>query len=315
MRDVSFFRLSRATLLIAITGCLTACSALKNKPLVTHDKYCEPTVGYDYGPAYLPHPDMQAILQKDTAFAKRYSEHDLLIANGMGILPLLEALNRLERHATPTDQLEIVSKRQQILNRLMLASIQISSVAAELDCEGERADRLATYLDQRDTRRIRRLTLLSVVVGAVTTVATALVQATGTNKAVGIGGGVVSAAFGSLAAFSSDRTIELIHQRNLLTDIWTQNKQSSVYPPFVWYVLNEKLFSNDGQHAVSYNIRHRWQDYVLNGTADEEKLYFGKGGNYQADDLHARANMLNQLQSSVRSINQDLQSLVLSLAK
>ncbi|MFD2936366.1 hypothetical protein [Spirosoma flavum] len=279
------------------------------------DNYCAPSIQYKYDAAYLPQPNIESILQADTSLTPRYSQHDLLLANATGVLPLLRELINLERSTQPDARLESINKRQQILNRLLLASTQISGLAAELDCEGERADQIATYLDQRDTQRIRRLTILSVVLGAATTVATTLIRSVDATKVVGVSGGVISAGFGGLAAFSSNRSVEFKHERNLLTDIWYQPKQSSVYPPIVWYVLNEKLFSNIGQHSISHNIRQRWQDYVLNGASKEQQdLYFGKGGNYQADDLHNRANMLNQLQSSVRSIYQDLQSLVLMLA-
>ncbi|AKD58535.1 hypothetical protein SD10_14275 [Spirosoma radiotolerans] len=264
----------------------------------------------------MPLPNIRLILQADTGLTRQYSQHDLLLANAVGILPLLKDLTRLEKSAKLDDRLESIHKRQQILNRLLLASTQIAGLAAELDCEGERADQIATYLDQHDTKRIRRLTILSVVLGAATTIATALIHADGANKVVGVSGGVISAGFGGLAAFSSNRSVNFRHERNLLTDIWLQPKQSSVYPPVVWYVLNETLFSNLGDHPISYNIRQRWQNYVLADVpATQPELYFGKGGDYQADDLHNRANMLNQLQSSVRSINQDLQSLVLALAR
>lgn len=300
-----------------LIGFLVSCRSLTFQPLTKiSDTYCSPTIQYAYDSTHLPQPDSQLVLRTDTSLINRYSQHDLFLANAVGILPLLRDLSRLEQSTRPADKLEGIQKRQQILNRLLLASTQIAGLAAELDCEGERADQIAAYLDQRDTKRVRRLTILSVVLGAATTVATALIQADGPNKVVGVGGGVASAGLGGLAAFSSNRSVNFRHERNLLTDIWLQPKQSSVYPPVVWYVLNENLFSNIGEHAISYNIRQRWKNYVLNDVPiAQQALYFGQGGDYQADDLHNRANMLNQLQSSVRSINQDLQSLVLALAR
>jgi hypothetical protein len=238
-----------------------------------------------------------------------------LLANAAGILPLLQQLVRVGADTTLAARLQQVQLRQQITHQLLLAGTEIDSFAAELDCEGERAEQLAAYLDRKDARRVRNLTISSVVIGAVTTVITSLVQADNANKTVAIGGGIVSASLGGLAAFSANRSVQLLHTRNLLADIWNQCDQSTVYPPFVWYVLNEKLFSNTGQNPIRYNIRQRWQDYVLDGaSAKQELLYFGKGGAYQADDLHTRANMLNQLQSSLRSINQDLQGLLLALS-
>ena len=301
-----------------VIGCFlaaTACSTYRggHHSIKAESNYCEPALVYHYSAAYLPETDVKAVLLSDTSLTHRFSQHDLLMANAMGILPLLRTLIRLQK-AKSTQRSEQVEVKQKILNRLLLASTEISSLAAELDCEGERADQLATYLDQKDTRRIRRLTLLSVVIGAATTVATALIQSDNADKAIGIGGGVVSAGFGGLAAFSSNKTVRYMHVRNLLADVWNQTPHSSLYSPFVWSVLNEKLFSNSGQNSISYNIRQRWQGFVLNDAdSKKQQLYFGEGGEYEADDLHTRSNMLNQLQSSVRSINQDLQSLMLNL--
>ncbi|UFH53022.1 hypothetical protein [Spirosoma sp. KNUC1025] len=305
------------TLFMGIVTFLTSCSTLHRQPLSgLSDNYCEPAIQYRYDSSYLPKPTNQALRQVDTSLTLKYSQHDLLLANAVGILPLLGELNKLQNNGSPEAHVESIKKRQHILNRLLLASTQIDGFAAELDCEGERADQIATYLDQLDAQRTRRLTILSVVIGAATTVATALIQSSSTNKVVGIGGGVIGTGFGGLAAFSSNRSVLFSHPRNLLTDIWKQPEQSSVYPPMIWYILNERRFSNKGHHSISYNIRQRWHDYVINGASSAQlTLYFGDSGLYEAGDLHNRANMLNELQSSVRSINQDLQSLVLAVSQ
>jgi hypothetical protein len=199
-----------------------------------------------------------------------------------------------------------------VLSRLQLASAQVASVAAELDCEAERASRLAAYLNQQENRRTQRLTILSVIAGAGGTIAGSLVQASTPNRVASIGCGLVSAWLGSLAVFSSKRAVRLEHRRNLLRDVWQQNRQSTVYPPFVWYVLNEACFSYGGKHSILYNTRRRWQEYVLTGLSEsQQQLYFGAGGPYRADELSNRAQMLNQLQAQVRLIDQDLQGLLL----
>jgi len=300
-----------------ITGmlCLGACTASKHANLSSAaGNYCKPTVQYTYHSQYLPQADLQVALQGDTGLTGRFSEHDLLIANAIGVLPLLRDVIRLKQQAGSDTRLERAVLYRKIHNRLLVASTEISSLVAELDCEGERADQLATYLDGRDQRRIRNLTLLSIVAGAAATVATAFLTDENAEKIVGIGGGLVSAGLGGVAAFSSNKSVPFVHKRNLLTDIWSQAEQSSMYSPFIWYVLNEKLFSNSAETFIRHNIRQRWQEYVLQDATDEQQqLYFGPGGNYHSDDLHARANMLNQLQASILSINQDLQSLLSNL--
>jgi hypothetical protein len=298
--------------LLLLAALLPACSSVK--PRIDHSgaitTYCDPPLAYEYDASIKPIANLDSVLAVTPALKQQFSRHDLLMANAVAIVPLLQQLR-----TNPTGQ-EADRLRQQIQSRLLLAQTQVSSVAAELDCEGERADQLATYLDQQDDRRVRRLTIGSVLIGAITTVATALILGDDANKTVAISGGLISAGMGGAAAFSSGKRVPFQHSRNLLTDIWQEKKTSVIYPPTVWYVLHETAFSNSKHQSIAYNTRQRWLDYVLQGSsADEQSLYFGKGGRYSADDLHTRANMLNQLQSSVRSINQDLQSLLLTLAQ
>lgn len=310
----------KALLLVGTLWAFTSCGLVKPRPgmkrPIARSRYCQPAIRTSFDTTYQIQTNVGVILQTDTALTKRYAYQDVVLANAVGILPFLQKLISLEANLTAGNQLEVAIIRQKILSRLVAASTQIASVAAELECEAERANRFAIYLDQRDAGRIRRLTLISIVIGAATTVVTTWLQPDKTTILTGVGGGVLSAGFGSWAAFSSNRTVQLNHQRNLLTDVWFQRERSTVYPSFVWYVLNDKLFSYSGKHSISYNTRWRWQEYVLSGsTLEDERLYFGQGGFYQSGNFHARAEMLGQLKASVQSINQDLYSLILNFSR
>ncbi|WP_020602085.1 hypothetical protein [Spirosoma spitsbergense] len=198
--------------LIVLTGIfwtLTSCGILRqnDSPLSDKSKYCELAIQYICDTTHLSQVDLGVTLQTDTALTKQYAHHDLVMANALGLLPLLQKLTTTEAQLTDGNPLETISVHQKIISRLLVASAQIASVEAELDCEGERATRLANYLDQRDAVRIRRLTLLSVVIGAATTVATTLLASGNTMKLAGVGGGALGGGFGSWAAFSSNRKI------------------------------------------------------------------------------------------------------------
>ncbi|SOD97986.1 hypothetical protein [Spirosoma fluviale] len=309
----------RSTVLITLLIGLLMASCQSHKSGLTslshQKKYCQPTIRLDYDSSYLPIPNIQSILQTDTSLTNHFSTHDLLVANAAGILLLLQDFIRLKNTSLAGNVQERFAKRQQINDRLWLASMQVSGIAGELDCEAERANRLASSLQQLDSKRIQQLTIFSVVVGALTTVATAFIQANTPNKTVSIGGGVASALLAGKAAVSSKRTIHLVDERNLLTAIWNQPQRSTFYPPFVWQMLTEKALSYGGQHSISYNTRQRWVDYNLAGaSASEEQLYFKPEGDYGADNLLTRAEMLNQLQAEIRLFYVDLQSLHLSLS-
>lgn len=307
-------------LLAGAIWAFSSCALVKPGPganlIIDQSKYCQPNSRVSSGTTFPTLANIAVTLQTDTALTRRYSYRDVALANSAGILPALQKLVSLGTSATAGDRSETTMVRQQILNRLLAVSIQVASVVAELDCEAERANRLAVYLDQRDAGRIRRLTVISVIIGAATTVVTTWLPSSKATIATGVGGGILGAGFGGWAAFSSNRKVQFSHQQNQLTDIWFQHQHSEIYPPFVWYVLNEKLFSYSGEHSISYNTRHRWQEYVLSGSTPEDRtLYFGRGGLYQSGNLHARVEMLAQLKAAVQSINQDLYSLMLNLPR
>lgn len=306
-------------LLILLCTCflLNSCSSNKKINLkISQTSYCAPPSPYVYDSTYIPLTDIKPLLQFDTLLAKKYSYEDLLIANATGTLLLLQDLVHLEENKAENSLVYILQKKQQIFNRLLLASIEVASLAAELDCESERSKQLASYLDQLNDTRVQRFTILSVVTGAVTGIATLGNHTSKGQIAVGVTGSIVSALFGGLAVISSKQKIVFNHKRNLLTDIWNESKTSPYYPPFIWFTLQGKEFTNSKEHSSFHNIKERWIAEGMVDTAEKKQveLYFGKGGKYNANDLHTRTNMINQLKAEVRSVNQHLQSLMLKLS-
>jgi hypothetical protein len=301
---------------------LAACTTTRpvNSALQAEPEYCVPPLSYKYDPATAPLPDITPLL--DSALTARYARRSLLVANAAGALPQLRELVRLEqadrREPTAAHTLAVLVQRQRVQTRLQLLSVAIASVAAELDCEGERADQVAGYLNAQAGSRTQRLTVLSIAVGAVSGIGTTVSSNQTTQYIFGIGGGLLTAGLG-LLTLSSHRTVQFVHPRNLLVDVWQEAPASAVYPPGVWYMLTEKAFSNRGENSVAHNTRLRWQRYgeldapESRAGRQQQALLFGNGGPYEVDDLTVRANMLNELQASVRLLNQELQGLLLSL--
>ncbi|MGZ3932704.1 MAG: hypothetical protein ACXVP0_15665 [Bacteroidia bacterium] len=304
------------TLLWALTGCVSVRPNLR----VSQVSYCAPVSPYVYESGYLPLPDIAPLVKSDSLLLKRYTYQDLSLANASGSFYLLRDLIHMQETINEGDEdndslVYMLIKKQQIFNRLLLASIEVASLAAELDCESERAKQLATNLDQINDTRIQRFTIISVVTGAATAIGTSAIKNNDAQISIGITGSIISAIFGGLAAISSRRTIEFLHRRNLLADIWNEPKTSAFYPPFVWYVLSSKELNN-GVTSTFQSLKDRWvlEGLLDAGNAKQTNLLFGAGGKYAADDLHTRANMINQLKAEVRSINQNLQALMLKLS-
>ncbi len=297
---------------------LSACSLTKSNLRVSQLSYCAPPSSYVYDSTYLPLNDITKYLVADKKLLKHYSYQDWLLANASGSLLLLNEYVQLqEKSVDDEDSIYCMVKKQQIFNRLLLASTELQSIAAELDCESERSKQLANYLDHINDTRVQRLTILSVVTGALTSIVTSISTNQKMQVSIGVSGSIISALAGGLAVFSSKKSIEIKHSRNLLSDIWYDPKTSSIYPPFIWFVLNGKEFNTGGSISTIQSLKERWIDDGLidNKTMKkQEELFFGIGGYYKSNDLHTRTSMINQLKAEIRSINQNLQSFMLKLS-
>lgn len=298
---------------------LSSCSVTKTNLRVSQLDYCAPPNPYSYDSTYIPLNDITSYLTKDKLLLKNYTLQDLLLANASGSFFMLRDLIHLQESKTDDEDSLVYAlvKKQQVFDRLLLASTELASIAAELDCESERSKQLANYLDQINDARVQKLTILSVVTGAVTGIVTSVSKNYATQASVGINGSIISAMFGGLAVISSKKHIYLTHKRNLLADIWYEPKTSSTYPPFIWFVLNAKEFNTGESTSTIQFLKDRWIEEGLIDISKNErrvKLFFGAGGIYFSNDLHTRTSMINQLKAEIRSINQNLQSLMLKLS-
>ena len=305
--------------LLALAGCATR----PPSRVAVAAGYCDPPLPYRYNAAFAPQPEFEAALTP--TLLARYPRRKLLTANAVGILPALQTLLALQAAARqrpgPATELAVLRQRQLIANQIALVSSTVASLAAELDCEGERADQVAGYLKTQDDRRTQRLNVLSIGVGAASGVGTTVIENQGAQYAFGIGGGLLAAGLGLLTLRQNGHTAEFSHPRNLLAEVWAEKPAADLFPPSVWYLLSEPAFSNGGQTSIAHNTRQRWQHYGQLAQPDSKKgrelasLLFGPGGQYSADQLTVRASMLNELQSAVRLLNQELQGLLLVLSE
>ncbi|GAA4494531.1 hypothetical protein GCM10023172_04840 [Hymenobacter ginsengisoli] len=304
-------------LLLALAGCATH----PPSHVAVAAGYCDPPLPYRYDPAFTPQADFAAALSP--ALLARYPRRSLLTANAVGLLPALQTLLALQeaarQHPGPVADLAALRQQQLIAGQVALVSSTVASLAAELDCEGERADQVANYLKALDDQRTQRLNVLSISVGAASGIGTTVIENKPGQYAFGIGGGLLAAGLSLLTLRQNGHTVEFEHPRNLLGEVWAEKPATDLFPPSVWYMLSNPAFSNSGQTSIIHNTRQRWQRY---GQLDQPNskqgkalasLLFGPGGQYSADQLTVRANMLNELQSAVRLLNQELQGLLVVL--
>jgi hypothetical protein len=259
-------------------------------------------------------------IAQDGDATKYYSPIAIDIADALHLLPLLHRLAFLEHaHKDPN---EVERVRRKLINRLQLATLEVSSLVAELECEVHRADEVQDRLKEVQNTRSMSQTILSVVVGGLVNVMTGGIgMATGagdTAHIMSVAGGTLEVLFGTSANFTKVRQ-EFRHPHNHLQQIWEGEEKREYYPPRIWRFLTRPNNRDLERRSLREVMVTTWKEEGRLGKPgsrrEEERksLLFGPGGIYDADDLHIREAMLQQLESSVQLMHQDLETLLREL--
>ena len=159
---------------------LTICSCISTLPGSKSFNFCYPDEKYTIDSTHIPYASIPEILLTDTLLNKHYSSLNIKLANATGTLDLIYELTQLKKdymlYPSLGKEIKIISKKQEITNRLILCRTEIASIAAELDCEGERAEQLSTYITSKESAQVNKLTVASITLGALTAVAVIFIK-------------------------------------------------------------------------------------------------------------------------------------------
>lgn len=304
-----------------VFGLLTSCVSRKNQAiqqniLTLKDSYCKAPFKYNYSNK-LPSYNSDSILTANKDLKEVFSDQSILILNALDNLDEVHEIIDLKKDSSLASQVKVLQLKTKINSKITIALTELDAVAAEFDCEGERVAQIGNYVDNLNSSRNNKLILYSIIAGAAASIAGGIVHDQGWSNAIDISGGVLGAGFGLATLNPKGKKVEFIHQRNLLRDIWREKLESPNFPPFIWYMYTEKKFSNREEHSIIGNMKSRWLHYQFDDSkeAADKSVIFSDGGLYRADDLHNRAAMLNQMQSATRTINQNINYLLLDLDK
>lgn len=307
--------------LLAIFSVLTSCVSKKNQVirqniLTLKDSYCKAPFQYNYSNR-VPSYNSDSILAANKELQGTFSDQSILILNALDNLDEVHKIIDLKKDSSIAAQVKVLQLKSKINSKITIALTELDAVAAEFDCEGERVAQIGNYVDNLNDSRNNKMILYSIVTGAAASIAGGIVSDGGWSNAIDISGGVVGAGFGLATLNPKGKKVEFIHQRNLLRDIWREKLESPNFPPFIWYMYTEKKFSNKEKHSIISSMKERWLHYQFDDSTTEadQSVIFSDGGFYRADDLHNRAAMLNQMQSATRTINQNINYLLLDLDK
>lgn len=224
------------------------------------------------------------------------------------------------RPAQQRHDMSALTLRLRISDRILLGTIDSSSIAGEIICEGERGDALRLSMKSYLDNRSQKANLASILVGAGTAAVSgglAWGSLDVAANAVGTGGGLIEAGLGAFMLFD-DTDSDFRTPRNLLAEVWAKPQEPTYFPRSVWRYLTRP--GPDGASHLDTMVAS-WRTPSLLGEpdSDEEKeriaLLFGDGGKYAIDTLIIRDEMLDQLRSVVLLINRDLRMLARELGE
>lgn len=299
-------------------GLITSCSVNKNTAfmLTLKNSYCIPPTYFLKVEQTLHNHVIDSLAIHDELNTV-FSRQNVLMLYALGLTKEIKEFQKLKDDTIVSAEIRKLTINNKVNRTLLLALSDINAAAAELDCEAERVDQVAGYIDNINASRNNKLVVGSIALGAAASIAGALITNNNVNNAVGITGGVLGGGLGFFTLNPKGKKIEFFHPHNLLRNVWTENDSDQSFSPFIWYMLSEKKFSNDGNSSLLHNLKTRWIDYQFDGIENQgnQSVIFSDGGIYFADDLHSRAAMINQLQAVIRSINQSINNLILEANK
>ena len=300
-----------AYILYAITFvvCLSSCKSYK---LITYESdYCEPPIYANTVEKPIEF-NSDSILVPDHKWKTQFTKQNILLAHALNLDKELEQLTELrDEHSNIKDSVLYLAAQQKIEQKVRDALVEIDALVGELDCEGERCDQLKELLEGMNSKRNNKLTVASIVIGALSAVADACISNDGWNKGVAIGAGVIGAGLGWATLSPKGKRLILKHKRNHLRAIW-EEKNSNGFPPIVWYMLNETKFTNTQQSTMLRNIRKRWLTFTFEDDIKEanKSVLFKSEGVYTEDLLETRSQIVGQLKATTQTLNQNFSSLL-----
>ena len=280
--------------------CLSVSSELRSLPVSEGEKRQAPDEPVERGEA-----------------VKLYSPIAIHIADVMELLPLLNRMAGLEvEHATPAN---IERVRRKLVTRLQLATLEVSGLVAEIECEVQRADQVQDRLKDVQTTRTTSQTILGVVFGGLANILSGGIgMATGAGDAgniVSVTGGALEVLFGTSANFTKVRQ-EFSHPHNHLAAVWDGSPQPEFFSKRAWRFLTEPSIRDLEGHSLRDVMLQTWQEEGRLGESgsirekERKELLFGSGGVYDSEQLHVREAMLQQLESSIQLMDQELETLL-----
>lgn len=205
------------------------------------------------------------------------------------------------------ERLERLELKTRMIAKIMKMNLELHSLMSAIDCEEEKSDQIASYLEKALRKKERNLTVAAIITGAVVGVSAGIILASDNPQNdwaeyIGIAGGLTEVFLG-LSILKLDRKVIIRHPKNILRDVYIAEERPIYFPPSTWYYFNSKKHSQQ-RISLKEQLVERWDTYNL--TDEGMALLLSDGGTYSPDLLKNRSEMLDQLESQLSLISKDL---------
>jgi hypothetical protein len=318
MKDCRRFSFQLIFLLWIASVVFSSCSSTKSFSSTYLESNCFQQLSYDN----LDSSDYR-FGTINTQLLANLSVNSAKLAHAIGISQeLVDYIQLLRRDKITIEQrLELLDLKTDILAQINISSLEISAVIAEMECEEERVEVVANYFNSIERKIENRLTVAAIITGAAGAI-TAGVLATNERdilaEQVGMITGVAEALYGLTMIVYKRPSIVMEHEKNILRDIWISPEVSFHFPPSIWYYITSTPPNSENGLSKLETLKKRWRNLSdfngeNKGIAESIERQFGKGGIFTADDLYARANMIDQLEAQISLMKQDLVQLAIEI--
>jgi hypothetical protein len=256
-----------------------------------------------------PDPSLAATLSDIPYKARR-------AALAAGLEPLLSRLLVARAAAPSGGSIEVLTLEEELTLRLVAFHAQLSAAAFEAGCTADMIQKLLPEFAHREQTRQLTITVASLVVGAIASVAAGTWSLTDNSSrgpaVLGIAGGAATTGLGVAALTHKDRSIRFEHSRNRLAPLWRGTDPDHLYPSFVFHMLTYPDAS-DGRSPRD-DLLAAWRLQLEQSTpaaeqgAARERL-LSEGGTYDESLLTLRAEMFESLESAIQGLARDLELL------
>ncbi|PWT99971.1 MAG: hypothetical protein C5B53_04730 [Candidatus Melainabacteria bacterium] len=250
------------------------------------------------------------------------------MAELLGIMPLIDKLSTLELEPSsdPAKELLRLKLKQQLTDKILIATLQVRDVTARIDREIARFDRIQGALESNRDRAIRLNSLANTVgMGLISEIGQAGELKVNENPGEItqlVGGGIGMALSGIALRQQSGGKQRLRPKPNMLAKIFNCRTDSDTeYPQVIWDYLNRvPVGSNDGQTRLELLLKH-WQHYKYFGnlkmassrTRIANLTNTSPRGVTNIALLQDQSDLLADVRSEVFQLDRDLLELLLNL--